>query len=129
MQRQLLGQENHRLKQRSLDVVRFVEMCIRHEGRRPPWRKLLERWNKQHDPEESFGDVRNFQRVYKRTLDRVAHGNFYLPRPKPLSPAAKRKMDETVAQAKASEERILESLRRPGAKFVKVADEEMWDLS
>ena len=107
IQRQLLGKENHRLKSRSLEVVRFVENRIRQkEGVRPPWRKLMERWNEGHSAEERFLDLRNFVRVYKDTLERVAHYSFYLPRRKPLSPAAKRKRDKKVAEAEAFKHRF-----------------------
>jgi hypothetical protein len=110
IQRQLLGKENHRLKSRSLDVVRFVETCIREEGARPPWRKLLERWNKEHSDEERFLDLRNFVRVYKDTLDRVAHYSFDPPRRKPLSPAAKWKRDKKVSDAESFEDRLSTAL-------------------
>jgi hypothetical protein len=110
IQRQLLGKENHRLKSRSLDVVRFVESCIRQEGARPPWRRLLERWNEEHSAEERFSDLRNFVRAYKDTMERVAHYSFYLPRRKPLSPAAKRKRDQRVAEAEASKDRLVAKL-------------------
>jgi hypothetical protein len=110
IQRQLLGKENHRLKSRSLDVVRFVESCIRQEGARPPWRRLLERWNEEHPAEERFSDLRNFARVFKDTMERVAHYSFYLPRRKPLSPAAKRKRDQRVAEAEASKDRLVAKL-------------------
>jgi hypothetical protein len=110
IQRQLLGKENHRLKSRSLDVVRFVENCIREEGARPPWRRLLERWNEEHPAEERFSDLRNFARVYKDTMERVAHYAFYLPRRKPLSPAAKRKRDQRVAEAETSKDRLVAML-------------------
>jgi hypothetical protein len=110
IQRQLLGKENHRLKSRSLGVVRFVESCIREEGARPPWRKLLERWNEEHSDEDHFLDLRNFVRVYKDTMERVAHYTFYPPRRKPLSPAAKRKRDQRVAEAEASKDRLVAML-------------------
>jgi len=121
IQRQLLGKENHRLKSRSLDVVRFVESCIRQEGARLPWRRLLERWNEEHPAEERFSDLRNFARVYKDTMERVAHYAFYLPRRKPLSPAAKRKRDQRVAEAEASKDRLVAMLEapieKPGARW------------
>jgi len=108
IQRQLLGKENHRLKSRSLEVVRFVETCIREEeGARPPWRELLKRWNEEHSAEERFLDLRNFARVYKDTLERVAHYSFYKPRRKPLSPAAKRRRDKKVAEAEDSKHRLV----------------------
>src|SRR5918998_4722066 len=111
IQRQLLGKENHRLKSRSLEVVRFVENRIRQkEGVRPPWRKLMERWNEGHSAEERFLDLRNFVRVYKDTLERVAHYSFYLPRRKPWSPAAKRKRDKKVAEAEAFKHRVSTAL-------------------
>jgi hypothetical protein len=110
IQRQLLGKENHRLKSRSLDVVRFVETCIQQEGARPPWRRLLERWNEEHPAEERFSDLRNFARLYKDTMERVAYYAFYLPRRKPLSPAAKRKRDQRVAEAEASKDRLVAKL-------------------
>jgi hypothetical protein len=110
IQRQLLGKENHRLKLRSLDVLRFVENGIREEGTRPPWRRLLERWNTERPAQDHFRDLRNFARVYKATLDRVAHYSFYLPRRKPLSPAAKKKRDKKVAEGEAFMERFAASL-------------------
>jgi hypothetical protein len=111
IQRQLLGKENHRLKSRSLEVVRFVENRIRQEeGVRPPWRKLLERWNEEHLAEERFSDLRNFARVYKDTSERVAHYSFDPPRRKPLSPAAKRKRDKKVAEAEAFKHRVSTAL-------------------
>jgi hypothetical protein len=121
IQRQLLGKENHRLKSRSLDVVRFVESRIREEGVRPSWRKLLERWNEEQPAEERFSDLRNFARVYKDTMERVAHYAFYPPRRKPLSPAAKRKRDQRVAEAEASKDRLVAMLEapieKPGARW------------
>ena len=110
IQRQLLGKENHRLKSRSLDVVRFVESRIREEGVRPSWRKLLERWNEEQPAEERFSDLRNFAPVYKDTMERVAHYAFYPPRRKPLSPAAKRKRDQRVAEAEVSKDRLVAKL-------------------
>jgi hypothetical protein len=111
IQRQLLGKENHRLKSRSLDVLRFVEGRTREEGARPPWRMLLKRWNEeQGTAKDRFRDLRNFARAYRETLERVAHYPFYLPRHNPSSPAAK-KRDKKIAEGEAFKERFVASLR------------------
>jgi hypothetical protein len=108
IQRQLLGKENHRLKSRSLEVVRFVETCIREEeGARPPWRELLERWNEEHPAEERFFDLRNFARVYKDTLERVAHYSFDEPRRKPIVARGQEEERQKVAEAEASKHRLI----------------------
>ena len=110
LQRQLFGKDNYRLASRSLDVLRFVEGRTREEGKRPSFRKLLEEWNRER-PEERFADLRNFARVYKDTLDRVAHHPFSLPPPKPLSLAAKRKRARRVAEAEGIIERFTAALK------------------
>jgi hypothetical protein len=94
-----------------LDVLRFVERRTREEGRRPPWRILLKRWNEEQSTvKDRFRDLRNFARVYRETLDRVAHYSFYLPRRNPSSPAAK-KRDKKVAEGEAYMRRVATSLR------------------
>jgi len=61
--------------------------------------------------DSKFADLRNFARVYKDTLDRVAHHPFSLPPPQPLSLAAKRKRARRVAEAEGIIERFTAALK------------------
>jgi hypothetical protein len=83
------------------------------------WADLMQEWNELYDPSHPwhYTEASNFGRDFGRGQQAIA-GTKYALSGVPGQP-------KTVAQAKASEERILESLRRPGAKFVEMSDEEI----
>ncbi len=53
-----------------VEVVRFVQEQ-EHDGKRPPWRALVARWNEEHRSARPFDGhqaARNVQRDYNRAL-------------------------------------------------------------
>ncbi len=65
VQRWALGGDNRPIKEKNLRVFEFVE-SQKHEGQRPRWATLLERWNEDNS-EELYSDLRHFVRDYHRT--------------------------------------------------------------
>jgi hypothetical protein len=79
VQRQVLVKGNYALSLRSIAVLRFVEKNIRERGKRPPWRELLDHWNRER-PEWRYQDYRGLRQTYYRTLDAVAYATVRLPK-------------------------------------------------
>jgi hypothetical protein len=134
LQRQVHGGKNNRRPElRNVAVFRFVldqsEIRIVSREERlaklelPKWRVMLRRWNEQHprsdrwhyeNPDET--GVQRFQRDFVRGQKAVIGTRFGLPGV-PGQPM-------TRADAKAGDERMIESLSRPGTAFVEVTEEE-----
>lgn len=73
-QRQILGGDNRKNEDKTLEMVRFVIRQIREHGYRPSWRTLLDTWNRTHPDEEPFKShnalVNAFERVVHPTYNR-----------------------------------------------------------
>jgi hypothetical protein len=83
------------------------------------WADLMQEWNEVYGPGHPwhYTEASNFGRDFARGQQAVA-GTKYALTGIPGEP-------RTAAEAKARLERLLENLRRPGAKFVDVANEEI----
>jgi hypothetical protein len=91
VQKQILQGDNSRIKVRNLAIFRFVTEQTAAQGERPPWRRLLERWNemypegddwhykKTEDPDQR---VRNFQRDHDRAQKAVMRPDYHFPKRK-----------------------------------------------
>ncbi len=74
LQREVLGSVGRRGGKRNLKVFRFVEEHRDWDGKRPPWRKLLEAWNREHGEENLSEEarekqVRTFSRDYRHARE------------------------------------------------------------
>jgi hypothetical protein len=91
IQKQILQGDNSRVKVRNLAILRFVTAQTAAQGKRPPWRTLLERWNEtypeQHEwrygnGKEPDRHVWNFRRDYDRAEKAVLRPNHHFPKRK-----------------------------------------------
>jgi hypothetical protein len=75
MQRELLGYEPRRLKERTLKLFEFVFQQREPSAPvKPTWKAMMDAWNRIH-PEWSYRDVR----VFHRDVQRVEHALMSLP--------------------------------------------------
>lgn len=63
LQRQILGRHNRPVSERRVALFHFVTTHMDDDGKLPPWRRLLEDWNKRQ-PRYKYDNVRNFSRDY-----------------------------------------------------------------
>jgi hypothetical protein len=82
MQRHVLGDRNRLPSAKTLEVARFVwEQEMTSRDRKPKWRDLLERWNKedrekdQKDQRGQFRDYRHFRTYFERGAGAVRETN------------------------------------------------------
>jgi hypothetical protein len=70
-----------------LEVLRFVEEEHAKLGRRPPFRELLEMWNREH-PHWPYADYRALSKAYRETYQEVFHPRYQMPNAESTGPDA-----------------------------------------
>ncbi len=75
IQRQLLHRHNRPLSERRLELVRFVLRHADDRGETPPWRALMDEWNRSYR-RWPYKDVRNIARDYWSAVRQVAFPRF-----------------------------------------------------
>jgi hypothetical protein len=80
IQRQVLGGDNRRLHDRTLDAVRFVTQQIREHGEES-WSRRLSRWNRER-PKWRYASFRGLRQVFERFV----HPHYEAPKYAPYEP-------------------------------------------
>jgi hypothetical protein len=71
-QRQIWGDDNHKIRAHHLEVFRFVRRQTRQDGSHPPWARLREMWNETH-PEQPYKQQNGLFQAFNKSSRELTH--------------------------------------------------------